>query len=312
MKGDWTRRAWLASAAGGGLAMAASATEPKNRKPEEPFRYGLNTATLMGQKLSIVEEVEIASRAGYQAIEPWVRELDQYVKGGGNLKDSRQTVGGSRPARRERHRLFRVDRGRRRQAQGGPGERPPRHGHGTADRRHAHRRPAGRRHRPDQPDASDDRPSLSALLDIGDQIGVVPQVEVWGFSKTLNRLGDAAYVAVESGHEKACILADVYHLYKGGSGYGGVHLLSGDSMHVLHMNDYPAEPPRTTITDAHRVYPGEGVAPLKALLRDLRRIGFRGVLSLELFNREYWKRDALAVARTGVEKMCAVVASSLG
>ena len=72
------------------------------------------------------------------------------------------------------------------------------------------------------------------------------------------------------------------------------------------------DPPRETITDAHRVYPGEGVAPIKTLLRDLRRIGFRGVLSLELFNREYWKRGALAVARTGLEKMRAVVASSLG
>ena len=34
---------------------------------------------------------------------------------------------------------------------------------------------------------------------------------------------------------------------------------------------------------------------LAEMLRDLRRIGFRGVLSLELFNREYWQQDALAV-----------------
>ena len=59
------------------------------------------------------------------------------------------------------------------------------------------------------------------------------------------------------------------------------------------MNDYPAKPPRSEITDAHRVYPGDGVAPLASMLRDLRRIGFRGVLSLELFNRDYWKQDAL-------------------
>ncbi len=150
-----------------------------------------------------------------------------------------------------------------------------------------------------------------ALLEIGTQIGVVPQVEVWGFSKTLGRLGEAACVAIESGHKEACILADVYHLYKGGSGFKGINLLNGSAMHVLHMNDYPADPPRAAVTDAHRLYPSEGVAPLKTFLRDLRNIGFRGVLSLELFNREYWKRDALAVARTGLEKMKAVVASSL-
>ena len=110
---------------------------------------------------------------------------------------------------------------------------------------------------------------------------------------------------------RACILADVYHLHKGGSGFGGLKLLNGSSLQVFHMNDYPALPGRADITDAHRVYPGDGVAPLVDMLRDLRRIGFRGVLSLELFNREYWQQDAFTVARTGLEKTCAVVAASM-
>jgi hypothetical protein len=33
-------------------------------------------------------------------------------------------------------------------------------------------------------------------------------------------------------------------------------------------------------------------------------------LSLELFNETYWKQDALEVARTGLEKMRAVVKAS--
>jgi sugar phosphate isomerase/epimerase len=103
----------------------------------------------------------------------------------------------------------------------------------------------------------------------------------------------------------------VYHLYKGGSGFTGIKVLNGSALHVLHMNDYPSDPPRAAISDKHRIYPGEGVAPLKKFLRDLRGIGFHGVLSLELFNPEYWKRDALAVATTGLEKMKTVVASSL-
>ncbi len=63
------------------------AEEEKGKPKDEPFRYCLNTSTIEGQKLSIVEKVEIASKAGYQAIEPWIRELDQHVKDGGNLKD---------------------------------------------------------------------------------------------------------------------------------------------------------------------------------------------------------------------------------
>jgi sugar phosphate isomerase/epimerase len=118
-------------------------------------------------------------------------------------------------------------------------------------------------------------------------------------------------VALESGHPQACILADVYHLYKGGSSVNGLRLLNGSALHVLHFNDYPAEPPRASITDAQRIYPGDGVAPLKAILHNLRDIGYRGVLSLELFNRDYWKQDALTVARTGLEKMRTVVRTSL-
>ena len=55
----------------------------------------------------------------------------------------------------------------------------------------------------------------------------------------------------------------------------------------------------------------EDQSPLTQMLRDLRDVGFRGYLSLELFNRELWKADALAVARMGLDKMRAVVRSSL-
>ncbi len=145
-----------------------------------------------------------------------------------------------------------------------------------------------------------------ALLEIGDGFGVTPIVEVWGFSKPISRLGEAAFVAIESGHPKAAILADVYHLHKGGSDFGGLHLLGPDAIPVIHMNDYP-DRPREKLTDADRVYPGDGVAPLKEIFRTLRSMGSRVNLSLELFNRAYWKLDPLTVARTGLEKMKAVV-----
>jgi 2-keto-myo-inositol isomerase len=312
---DMDRRTWMtATAAAFGGAISCRAGETKDDKvdgkKDEPFLFGLNTATLMGQKLSIVEVVEIAARAGYRAIEPWVRELDQYVKSGGKLKDLQKRIAdrGLRVVSAIDFFEWIVDD----DAQRKRGLENARRGMDAVKQIGGTRiaaPPSGATNRADIP-LSTIAQRYRALLDIGSQIGVAPQVEVWGFSKTLSRLSEAAYVAVESGHKEACILADVYHLYKGGSGYDGVHLLSGSALHVLHMNDYPADPPREVITDAQRVYPGDGVAPLKTLLHDLRRIGFRGTLSLELFNRDYWKRDALTVARTGLDKMRAVVASS--
>ena len=150
-----------------------------------------------------------------------------------------------------------------------------------------------------------------ALCELGAQMDVLPQLELWGFSKTLSRLGEVAYTGIEAAHPAACFLLDVYHIYKGGSGFEGLALFPGARMHCFHINDYPADPPRETIADRHRVYPGDGVAPLDKILRTLRDIGFRGALSLELFNPDYWKQDAEVVVRTGLEKMRAAVAKAL-
>lgn len=278
--------------------------------PADPFTFCLNTSTIRGQKLGIIGEIDVAVAAGYTAIEPWLDTLNEYVKTGGSVDDLAKRIrdaglqipsaigfaqwivddpaarkAGLEQAKRDMALVARI---------GGTRIAAP---------------PAGAqdKHMSDLVTIAD---RYRALLDIGLKEGVIPQVEVWGFSKTLSRLGEAACVAIESGHSQACILADVYHLYKGGSGYEGLKLLAGTSMHVLHMNDYPAQPPRAEITDAHRVYPGDGVAPLSKILKTLREIGCHCALSLELFHREYWTRDPLVVARTGLEKMRAAVAAA--
>src|ERR1019366_8361161 len=107
-------------------------------------------------------------------------------------------------------------------------------------------------------------------------------------------------------HSKAMILPDVYHLYKGGSAFDDLLKLNPNTFQVLHVNDYP-DIPREKIADKDRVYPGLGKAPWPQILEDLKKVGFQGMLSLELFNPEYWKQDAQLVAQTGIEKIRAVV-----
>jgi sugar phosphate isomerase/epimerase len=293
-----------------GLLQAAQAAA-RDLPQDEPFGYCLNTSTLQGQKLDLIELVEIAAKAGYQAIEPWITELDRYRKNGGNLKDVGQRIrdrGLTVPSAIDFFEWIVDDEGRRKKGLE-QGRRSMEWVQQIGGQRIA-APPAGATNQPDL-NLLRAAERYRTLLELGDKIGIVPQVELWGFSRTLSRLGEVAFVAVESGHSQACILADVYHLYKGGSPIEGLRLLNGTALHVLHCNDYPAQPSRATITDAQRVYPGDGVAPLKAILRNLRQIGFRGMLSLELFNRDYWKQDALTVARTGLEKMRVAVRSSL-
>src|SRR5262249_43619635 len=60
--------------------------------PMSSIRYCLNTSTLRGQKLTIAEEIRIASEVGYDAIEPWISELDEHVKAGGSLETLRREI----------------------------------------------------------------------------------------------------------------------------------------------------------------------------------------------------------------------------
>ena len=84
-------------------------------------------------------------------------------------------------------------------------------------------------------------------------------------------------------------------------------MLKGEVIEVFHMNDYPASKAREEQGDSDRVYPGDGSAPIHQILTDLKNMGGEKVLSLELFNRVYWKEDPLQVAKTGLSKMKSLV-----
>ena len=66
------RRAWLAGTAG--LAATAARADTPAPKPGEPFQFSLNTSTVRdnGKNRHIADLVDIAAKAGYAGIEPWI------------------------------------------------------------------------------------------------------------------------------------------------------------------------------------------------------------------------------------------------
>lgn len=295
-----------------GLGAAAATALGEVRASEAPMmsarvRYCLNTSTVRGQKRDLAALVELAASAGYDGIEPWIGEITAWRDAGGNLADMKKKIADAGlavesaigfaewivddPARRKAG-LENAKRDMELVAQlGGTRIAAP---------------PAGAT-KEKITDLAAVAERYAELCTVGDSIGVVPQLEVWGFSATLSRLGETAYVLAECGHSSACLLPDVYHIYKGGSPFEGLEMLAGQAVHVFHMNDYPAQPPRETIDDSHRVYPGDGVAPLDRILKTIFANGFNGALSLELFNKSYWEQPADEVARTGLAKMRSAV-----
>ena len=271
------------------------------------FRFCLNTSTISGQKPGLLKSLEIASEAGYDGVELWVSDIRSYLLQGNKVDtlskfiadhnltvenaisftswmvdDAAKRKAGLQELEEEMKIMAALDCHRIAAPPSGVGKNEP-----------VDFLKAGIRYR--------------EILELGKKHKVIPQLEFWGASGTLYTLGQALAIAAAANDPDARILPDVYHLFRGGSGFNGLKLLNGKAIEIIHMNDYPGTKLVSEQTDADRVYPGDGVAPLHEILQDLRAMGGTKVLSLELFNRTYWAQDPLLVAKTGLQKMKALV-----
>lgn len=271
-------------------------------KAANSFIYCINMATIRGHKLGFVKELEVASKAGFRAAEIWVDSLQTYLTNGGTLKDAKKRLDdvGIKVENAIGFAPWIVDDDAKRKE-----------GLEQMKREMEMLAQIGCKRTAAPPVGATNNPVLDlklvaeryrAALELGDQTGVVPNLEMWGFSKNLSRVSDVIYVALESGHPSARVLLDVFHLYKGGSSLETLPLINPLSVEVLHMNDH-ADLPTSTITDADRTYPGDGVAPIKRILRILGKREKPLVLSVEVFNKNYYAQDALVVARTALSKL---------
>ena len=314
---ELSRREVLASAAAavGAAAVSSIATEAQApssaaaRPANEPFGYCLNTSTIRGNNLDLAAEITAASKAGFHAIEPWIMEIDRYTSNGGTLKDlgKRITDAGLTVENAIAFNSFLDDDDTRRAASmeklkadmdkvaqiGGKRiAAPPGNNKAAVSLDNAAR-------------------YYRDALEMGEKMGVQPLLELWGTHPVLGPLSHGIYVSVAAGRPDASLLVDVFHLYKSGTPFVALKQINGASLRVMHLNDYPQAADSSTLNDSNRIYPGDGVAPLRQILRDMRDNGFRGHLSLELFNRDYWAKSADENLKTAIEKIRATVRAAM-
>jgi 2-keto-myo-inositol isomerase len=272
------------------------------------FTFCLNMSTIRGHKLGFVNELETAANAGFRSVEIWIESLQNYLKKGGTIRDAKHRLDdlglkvedsiGFAPwivddnatrssaieqIKREMDMLARI--GCKRMAAPAMG---------ATSLSNISLDVVAARYRD--------------ILDLSNISGVVPQLEMWGFLKILSNVSDVLYVAMQSGHPSAKVLLDIFHLYRGNSALDTLPLINPSAIDILHMNDYPSGIAYNVITDADRIYPGDGIAPLKRILTILKRHDQPLILSTELFNKSYYQQDALTVAKTALSKMKAVTA----
>jgi sugar phosphate isomerase/epimerase len=307
-----------AVAAAGAAVLSSPVTEAqappgggaRARPANEPFGYCLNTSTIRGNKLDLPGVVSAAAKAGFHALEPWITEIDAYTTGGGTLKDLGKRIAdaGLTVENAIAFNAFLDDDDARRAA--------------SMEKLKADMdkvaRIGGKRIAVPPGNSRNAAVSLDnaakyyrEALEMGEKAGVQPLLELWGTHPLLGPLSHGIYVTVAAGRPDASLLLDVFHLYKSGTPFTALKQINGAALHVMHLNDYPQAADSSTLNDGNRIYPGDGVAPFRQILRDLRDNGFRGYLSLELFNKEYWGRSADENLKTAMEKIRATVRSAL-
>lgn len=263
-----------------------------------PFQASLNASTLFPFKLSVLEQVRVAAKAGYDGIELWVNEIEQYLKGGGTTSELRASLESSGVTLANAIAFFTwADRD----------ESVREEAFAQAEREMRMLAELGCRGVAAPPfgdvadvTLSDMSSSYARLFELGASIGIDVYLEFWGRAGKLSRLDEALVVQRESGAPGAKLLLDPFHLYTGGSDLDDLKKLAGDGIGIFHVNDYPADPPRETITDADRVFPGEGIAPSEDIAQLLYDAGYRGFLSLELFIEDFGALTADEVAARGL------------
>ena len=137
---------------------------------------------------------------------------------------------------------------------------------------------------------------LHDLADIAAPFGVKLAYEFLGFGWcSVRTLAQCWEIVKEVNRPNVGLVIDSCHFYAGRSELSSIEAVDPEKLLIFHINDVE-ERPKDTIEDAHRLLPGEGVIPLDDMLSRLKRIGFDGLCSIELFRPEYWERDPAELA----------------
>jgi len=279
-------------------------------------RFGLNGATIGSTDL--LTDIQVAQEAGYEALEIRDAKLAAYLKGGGALYTLRRTLSDFGVEAVSLNALEQstlatgevraeVLRRCRTMCEWAAGLACPYVvAVPTITERPASppgRRSGARTIYDDSTVVTQTVAALRAMAEIARPFRVKIGFEFLGFANcSVNTLARARRVVEAADDPNIGLVIDAFHFHAGGSTWEMLDGLAAERLFVVHLSDAERRP-RGELTDSHRLLPGDGVVPLRDLVKRLQRIGYSGVYSIELFRPEYWTRDPLEFAQAARHKM---------
>ena len=138
---------------------------------------------------------------------------------------------------------------------------------------------------------------LNELADIAEKYGVGLAFEFLGQTDCSVQTLDLDKKIIEKvNRDNVGLVIDTFHFYAGNSTLEAIETLDPEKLFIFHIND-AENLPKEELTDAHRLYPGTGILPIKEIKERFDRIGYDRMVSIEIFRPEYWNEDPFEVAR---------------
>jgi sugar phosphate isomerase/epimerase len=125
--------------------------------------------------------------------------------------------------------------------------------------------------------------------------GIVAMLEFMRGSTFVGTLPTALRITRAAAHPHIKPMFDCYHFWAGLSKFEDLDLIHPGEIHHVHFQDVP-DMPREQLDSTTREIPGDGVSPLGRILQALRKKGYSGPASVELFYPKFQKADPYEMA----------------
>lgn len=256
------------------------------------WKIGINSVTLKGTELT--SALRIASESGYEGFGFWVRDLSNYLDAEGDLESLRRMVDSLGLDACE---LLAV-----RRWQKVPAERldvAEQDARSVFDLAQAMgidtvTSPAGEK----MHDEEEFSRRLAFVCDIASSYDITMALEFIA-GRNMPDLKSTLDVVRSVENDNVGVLLDFFHLHKSQSTLEDLRSASGEEIVLVHVDDVLGKP-LEELRDKDRVFPGEGVLEIEAIVDALDDIGYQGYFSIEIFNESYWQMDPVDVAERAI------------
>lgn len=123
---------------------------------------------------------------------------------------------------------------------------------------------------------------------------------------SINQFGTAYGVVETVDRDNVGITLDTFHFHAMGSKWEDLERADGKKIFAYHLND-AENLPIGSMLDDKRLWPGDGCLDHDRTCRTLKKIGFDGVCTVELFRPEYYKLSHDENVRIAKEKATALI-----